>query len=399
MATQTLKYGTIVLLGLAVTGGIYYESARHQVYAKDCIEIIEGVREREMIATAISGTNRITLQIATNRSSLVALDSVIVGLIPYFVNQEEISTWASGATTNPPHWTPEDLYTHVGLSSSGMTPYPYQIRTNELWERFNILKHLVYTDTASAWNATRGGDVSVSLGGIEFGGQSTNFAMSEYTQPFPTEITNHDRGSEWWETNGAPTEPTGWWTDCYSHEKTVAFDGYTIASSFSATYPQFSWAISIPMTLQIRKGASFDNSRPSGSRWDVFWSTYWLTQRSYSSSYRESNLASTTRSIPITRTDYFYTDTLLCTTNVSANTAVSTSTFVVPPGTFNPSLTHSREECVLDDFILTPYSSGYVLIDFSSTNNAPVTKSDSGSVSNNVLRNCIHKWDVERCRE
>ena len=398
MATQTLKYGTIVLIGLAVTGGIYYESARHQVYAKDCIEITEGVREREMIATAISGTNRITLQIATNRSSLVALDSVIVGLIPYFVNQEEISTWASGATTNPPHWTPEDLYAHVGLSASGMTPYPYQIRTDELLERFNILEHLVYTDTASAWNASRGGNTSygyTGFEGVEFDSWSTNINISQWASPWPTNVAS---AIEWWEANAVPLQPSSW-EDCLSHSKTHTFDGYTIANNYGATVPQFSWTIDIPMSLNLNKTASYlFYGYPD--YWHITWSWQWSLRSKHTSVYRESNLASTTRSIPITRTDYFYSEGLLCTTNISSNTASSVSSaYVVPPGSFNPSLTHDREVCALDSPQLFYHGPTERTISYSATNVTEVVKSDSGSVSNDVKRNVIHKWDVERCRE
>ena len=400
MATQTLKYGTIVLLGLAVTGGIYYESARSQVYAKDCIELIEGVREREMIATAISGTNRITLQIATNRSSLVALDSVIVGLIPYFVDQTQIDTWASGATTNPPHWTPEDLYAHVGLSASGMTPYPYQIRMNELYERFNILKHLVYTDTASAWNASRGGDTSygyTGYEGVEFGTEDTNFNISQYTDPSVSAVTNNEVATTWWQNYGADTEPE-WWTDCWGHEKTHTFDGYTIANTYSATPPVFSWTIDIAMSLILSKNATY---LPYVPGWVIQWYRYWSLRSYHTSTYRESKIASTTRSIPITRTDYFYSEGLLCTTNISSNTASSVSSaYVAPLGSFNPSLTHEREICVLGSPVLI--WNGVSLdrsISFNATNSSSaVTKSDSGS-SSNVLRNVIHKWDVERCRD
>lgn len=401
MATQTLKYGTIVLLGLAVTGGIYYESARHQVYAKDCIEIIEGVREREMIATAISGTNRITLQIATNRSSLIALDSVIVGLIPYFVDQTQIDTWASDVVTNPPHWTAADLYAHVGISASGMTPYPYQIRTNELRERFNILKHLVYTDTPSSWNASRGGNTSygyTGYEGVEFDSWSTNINISQWASPFVTTITNETIAAEWWSRNAAPIQPSSV-ENCLSHSKTHTFDGFTIANNYGATVPQFSWTIDIPMTLGLTKTASYlFYGYPD--YWHITWSWTWILRSKHTSSYRESNLASTTRSIPITRTDYFYSSGLLCTTNISSNTASSVSSaYVVPPGSFNPSLTHDREVCALDSPQLIIHGPTERTISYSATNGAEVVKSDSGSVSNDVKRNVIHKWDVERCRE
>ena len=403
MATQTLKYGTIVLLGLAVTGGLYYESARRQVYAKDCIEIIEGVREREMIATAISGTNRITIQIATNRASLVALDSVIVDLIPYFVNQTQIATWAAGSDTNPPHWTAEDLYAHLGLSESGMTPYPYQIRKAELEQRFNILEHLVYTDTASAWSASRYGNIYSSGDALEFGDQTTNFPLDYRAGPWPT---NQATGVEWWNTYGADTEPDWWGDGCVSTERTVEFDGYpTSWGSMAATYPSFSWSIGIGIQLYLAKIGDYDYMRDFGGtiKISIRWYKYWWSKRNYSSAYVESKLSTTTKSIPITRADYFYTDILVCTTNISSNTASSVSSWIPPTGSsFTNSATFSRERCVDEE--LRFYNWGYNginwAVDFTPTNSTEyVWDYHSGSVSNDIKRNVIHKWDVERCRD
>lgn len=363
------------------------------MYAKDCVEIMEGVRECEMIATAISGTNTLTIQIATNRSELAALDSVIVGLIPQFVNHTKINDWLASGVTNPPHWTENELYAYVGLSE-GMTPYPYQIRTNELWQRYIVLTNLFMTDTPSTWTGGRGGYTYVYDKGYEYGGDSFSTNIPPTYNPHVNEVTNNTIAATWWNNYGKDTKPD-WWTDCYGHERTVTFNGYYIGSSQGTRSPMFSWSISIEISLILSKYAAYNSY---ASQWGINWYRSWSSTRSYTSFYVESLMATSTKSIPITRIDNFYTATFLCSTNIGTNTASSVSPlYVTPPGSVNPSLTYSREICVLDSPVL--HWNGVTLdrtISFNSTNTENATLSDSGSTTQ-INRNVIHVWNKARC--
>ena len=400
MADQSLKYGTLVIAGLAVIGGFYYESTqRVQVYAKDYIEVIEGVRERQAIATAIDGTNRVALQIATNQYEIAKLDTVITNLAHYFVNQDLISSWASSSTDAPPCWTAADLYQTLSITNDsgyGFHPYSLQTTKRDLDQRFRFLQKLKYTYSVSRWgsNITYASSYSTNFGtadvseGVRYGGPANYNQCSNAESFFNSEVL------------GAH-EPTNW-TNVVSANAAVYVDltNATTTYSFSTNYPRFSWLGAIYAKLfQVYAGAQW-----YGTYWDNGYGNFNRIDGTNSTTKIDANLYAVGRAVPIARVDSFYLyNYLFYTSSIPENTVTSWSCYyVIDDGVCTGLLSFST------NFTL-PESNTYVscsgsFLDSVSRQSPSNSWNPTNFYGTNITayidpRYTIHAWAVERCVE
>lgn len=398
-----LKYGTLVLAGLATIGGFYYETTpRFQVYAKDYIEIVEGVREREYIYTNVLGTNSISIQIATNRLAMQELDTAISNMIPYFVNQTRIDEWLTTTNREPFHWTYADLKAAIGFD---LGKYPYQINERDLRIRFDYLKTLIYTDDTCAWTGSMKTTKRVPSSGtsLAYDNNTTNFYVSEWSQPY---VTNLPSAVSWWNTNAVPFETMlGYtWNDCYSYTNwTTIYIDYDNIYSTSTTYPLYYWQNSASFDVMVIKEATLFYHYLYGHIWGIDIGHQANCNWWWSSEFVKSKMNGSSKGLDLTRTDTFYdTFQMVQETNVTSNiTSVVTSVYILPPVFLDTFDKHTEYgDCAFPDDGDPSYfrdDNTYKYIYYNSTNRYYNSYSSGGS-SNVIPRNVIHKWDVTRCR-
>ena len=396
------KYGTLVLTGLIAFGAFWYTgNDRLQIMARDYVEIAEGVRERQVIATAVSGTNSFNILIATNKAQMEALDDVIIGLITNFVDQTQISAWAaSGSTNPPPHWTPLSLLSALSIAPNGVFP-PYEIQTKkaDLVNRADVLEMLIYTDSPSAWARAEKCERSGGAGnGVVY--TETNFSTGAMSAPV---VTNQALADAWWSNLEMQDKEDGlsWWENPLTAELTVTAlaptNFYYAGNAY--LHPYYSWTLSGSCFASIVEDAAYWGSIGQ-NYWRMMFRKWRNTSGSWSSLLRKTRLTASGRSIPVLRQDYFYDETsLLEVVSVSSNTTtVTTSLYVLPKdiewGERSVSCVAVQKSGVAWETFYP--SSYYVQLDKTSTNTA-VLISATYTSPQIYPRYVIHKWDVTRC--
>jgi hypothetical protein len=406
VAYQTLKYGTRVLVGLAVTGATIYTVTRLQVKPVDFIEIMEGVRERQMIVSAITQTNVFGLQIASNRANLVQLDADIDTLIPNFVNQHSIAAWlADRPDTNPvPMWTKTSLLTYLGVGNGTnftRTPapattnnvatfgaWPIQIYATDLKERYAVLQKLTYTTTAASWHSN-----------LIYAAGSGGYAYYETNQ------TNIGHGDLW--------------NTCDSHTgMVVALDAakpewflasdtntYTVTSPAPPGSPTATATGLAPTHTNYAKVSTTQYQADyigwSISPWTFRYQVTKIINQVLDVRKVESSMKSTAPSNCLTRIDYYYADNASFEViNVSSNTPTTyTTNFVAAPVA-----TQSTAQITVS-YDIAPLTNGYTIdctsdsllkIIKSPTNAINASDSDGVTVTKGIVP-VIHEWGVTRC--
>jgi len=346
---QKLKYGTLVSLFFVVVGGTIYveETYRKQIQARDIIELVEGVRERELILADITKTNSIVLQIATNRQTMIDLDDCIDELIPQFVNQTRIDEWVAAYPTQPtPYmWTRSELfnYLQIGDKSSRFTrvpasaitngsaatfgAYPLQIYKTDLEERFKVLQTLIYTYSDSAWGSNKllgavayTEHYNTNQGAI-FGNPSTNVYLStSQSNEMWQDVV--DNAPEWFDISGDITinEQT------YDLEEAQYGSGYG-QSPFNSRCALISFYKKL-FLYAYNDVAYYNNLKHTLWYYHYIYGGSWVSNTS-----RTARIEADARSISIPRTDYFYNDNALFeTVGVSSNTVKASTTGYVAAG-------------------------------------------------------------------
>jgi hypothetical protein len=397
-----LKYGTLVLSVIGAGVAFFYSAQqRLQIYAIDCIEIAEGVRERQLIVSSITLTNTFNLQIATNRAVMSALDDEIITLIPSFVNQEELSTWAaSGSTNYPDNWTVSGLLSHVGIGGTDFPDYPLQVKKSDLQMRYDVLKHLVYTAGDAAWGA----QATVYYTNISYGTEgfidNTNFPAYYPGDNGP--ITNQSIADAKWAELDMDNLAEG--LDWYESSHTDELDLLCILGSPYSTYlggysPYYEWSYSGHFNSFINFGATIFAS-VGQNWWARGYGIYQDARGSISTTLRAMELNGWGPSIDLPRVDMFYDeDSHFEDVEVAEFTEVTATTGRIGPtptwGGTNVSVTVA----ILDEVYWEPPRDpdyGYRILSRSSTN-AEVNVSSSYTSPDLLPRPVIHKWTVERC--
>lgn len=399
--TTTLKYGTIVLVGMATITAWFYDvpwDKRSQIYMSDYVEVAEAVREREMIVTAISGTNQFFLQIATNRTQMLALDNKIISIIPYFVDQSQIDAWAaSGATGAPPHWTVANIFSYSGVlyTNGGFLDYEIHTTKTDLERRYLILKNMIYTDDQTTWSTNN--NYYYNSGSI-FSNYNIGTNIYAYGDYSYITMTNDYEASKWWTNNMIPLRPT-WWVnelnDVVTMDSTDPSLNYIGTSYGNAPY--WYWYAHIDIISWWLYERAVNGYGGVWRDWVKTWSITKYYGKYGNSRKMTAQMRCTTRSVPITRTDYYFTNLGgFETISVSSNTTYSnTSGFVEP---FDQLWGGISTNVHVNTTNMT-FWQGYPWakdLDGSSTNlSFGVSGYDTKTNGNPWY--CIHKWNVERC--
>lgn len=400
--TNTLKYGTVVLAGMAAIAAFFYDSPtnqRIQIYMSDYVEIAEGLRERQMIVNSISGTNIFYIQIATNRSQMIAIDAEILNVVTGFVDHRKINDWVLASTnTTPPHWTMPELVKYVtGIETNRFPAYPIQTRKSDLNIRYAALTNLIFTDSVASWSTNRSYTTNESE--IVDYYVETNFpGPFDYTNRWA--LTNQAKIEAWWVTNMDTRKPLlDWWTDASTNTySTDVIDPSSVASPLIGLglAPSWSWSGSVNVSSYYSEIYGGYNDSPASLfrvfRTKKYASILWLSNK------RTSKITASAKVIPIERTDYFFFNKLLfesmpITSNVLAQTTSGWAE-ILDPVWGNTGFTATWN--IATNIAVTELGA-YIKMD----KNAPGvtgTSSGRGGSTNSVLLNCIHRWDVERCR-
>jgi len=408
MTHQTLKYGTRVLVGLVVTGATIYTTTRLQVKPVDVIEIMEGVRERQMIVSTITQTNVFGLQIASNLANLVQLDADIATLIPNFVNQHKISGWlADRPDTNPvPRWTKIDLLTYLEIGDgtnftrtpAGATTnntatfgaWPIQIYATDLKERYAVLQKLTYTTSAAQWHSNNVYDAS--WGGCVYSNSvTTNFAHGLGLLPCSSNQAVADdvyaRIPDWFEES--ETNTYGNYSPALPGSPTSYASGLAPAQTNNA------W-----ISSDSGGGTYFANYIAKLRSPNTY--SYEITKVIVGNSWArkiESSMKSTAVSNCLERVDYYYADNALFESiSVSSNTLSSFTTNYVSA----PALDAAYAEIIVG-YDMTPFNSNYYssciggeLFYINKYSYGQDQENDGGGLQKGIIP-ALHEWKVTRC--
>ena len=411
MAYQTLKYGTQVVIGLAIVGATIFQVKRIQVKAVDFIEIIEGVRERQMIVTSIGGPTTLGLQIAPNRKAIDDLTVVIDGLITNFVNQTSISNWVANypaGGTNPPHWTKADLFTYLDIGVSGDWSrstnaggtLPLQVYTNHLNERYKVLQALVYTDGSTAWGSNAVCNMS-DIDTLDSYSYATNF-----TNPSTNFYFYCSQAGQLWQDvfDNRPIEFE--WSDSWYFSYPAYYCSSVSSNTGYGNAPLLTQSSTIdPYLYIIALGTAQSGLLNPPERDQLYYQVTNSFVGSYSSQNRAARIAGTARSVSIPRTDYYYlTNNLFETVSVPSNSSSSSTTGYVHAAGFDL-IAEASWDYDFDSTNPAPDSATYCFgmanlmlrsgAYFSWGNKPSVTASGQTTITN--LMPVIHQWGVERC--
>jgi hypothetical protein len=146
------------------------------------------------------------------------------------------------------------------------------------------------------------------------------------------------------------------------------------------------------------KRAEYGIFSPYGTVWKAVWGHDGSCDWSWNTAFYKSKITSSTRSIPIARSDYYYAKYggNIEIVSVATNTAASTTSVFAMPEVYSDvfTRTESKESCALETPLYAEVEV-YRWITYSSTNNLK-SVTDS-ALYTNVNMHTIHKWDVTRC--